>query len=104
MEVRIKHYLISGRVQGVGYRAFARKCASELGLKGWVRNLADGRVEAIVQGEMAKLSELEQKLRMGPTHGRVESLMVTDWSHAENFSDFQIRKDGLEPCSIESHH
>ncbi|NJL26073.1 MAG: acylphosphatase, partial [Calothrix sp. SM1_5_4] len=56
-----KHYLISGRVQGVGFRAFKHRRAVELGLRGWVRNLSDGRVEVLARGPGETLSQFESR-------------------------------------------
>lgn len=98
MEDLTKHYLISGRVQGVGFRAFARRQAEELKLKGWVRNLADGRVEALVSGSESLLKDFEGRLRRGPEHGSVESLQVTIWDDKPLTTDFEVRKDGSKPC------
>ena len=61
-----RKYLITGRVQGVGYRYFTVRAARELGLSGWVRNLRDGRVEVLAVGVHRKLSDLEGELRVGP--------------------------------------
>jgi acylphosphatase len=61
-----RRYIISGRVQGVGYRYFAQKHAVELGLSGYARNLDDGRVEVFAVGPERKLSELAGRLRQGP--------------------------------------
>ena len=60
MSEHSKHYLISGRVQGVGFRAFTARHATELDLKGWVRNLNDGRVEAVATGPATVLEEFEK--------------------------------------------
>ena len=59
-------FLISGRVQGVGFRWWTRRTATRLGLSGTVRNLPDGRVEVRARGSVAALDELELKLRIGP--------------------------------------
>lgn len=93
MEDLTKHYLISGRVQGVGYRAFAEREARGLGLKGWVRNLADGRVEACARGPKLLLGRFEAMLRAGPASARVESLAVTNWDAQEALNDFEVRKE-----------
>ena len=66
-----KHYLVSGRVQGVSYRASTATKAKELGLSGWVRNLVDGRVELMACGPAALLSELEAWLWQGPAAAEV---------------------------------
>jgi len=66
-------FLVTGRVQGVGYRAFARDAASQLGLVGWCRNTPDGcSVEGLVQGEKRALAEFRDKLWDGP--GKVEDV------------------------------
>ncbi len=71
-------YRIEGRVQGVGFRAFVRRRARELGLDGWVRNAADGTVEAEATGDRASLDAFEDHLRQGPPAGRVGSLQVRE--------------------------
>lgn len=68
--------LVQGHVQGVGYRAFARRHALDLGLAGYVENLADGRVEIVAEGDEAELEVLLVKLRMGPAHAEVEDVEV----------------------------
>jgi acylphosphatase len=61
-----RRWFISGRVQGVGYRYFAQRAASALGLSGYARNLDDGRVEVYAVGPVKKLDELAGALRQGP--------------------------------------
>jgi acylphosphatase len=94
MEDLTKHYLISGRVQGVGYRAFAQRTALGFKLKGWVRNLNDGRVEVMAQGKANTLQAFENQLREGPMHGRVDTMIVEEWKSPDVLSDFEVRKDG----------
>ncbi len=98
MEDQTKHYLISGRVQGVGFRRFVEKTARELQLRGWVRNLNDGRVEAWVEGPPATLLKLEQELRKGPSLSRVDSLVMSERA-GRQCRDFQVRSDGDQPCT-----
>lgn len=69
-------YLISGRVQGVFYRAGAQHQASALGLRGWVRNLMDGRVELLACGDQVTLDELEKWLQIGPDYAKVSNIEV----------------------------
>lgn len=69
-----KRYLVHGRVQGVSFRANACSKAQELGLTGWVRNLADGRVEAVATGEAGVLDSFERWLWQGPEFARVTSV------------------------------
>lgn len=95
-----KHYFISGRVQGVGFRAFTQKLGSELGLKGWVRNLADGRVETVAKGPSAVLLQFEQRLRRGPSRSTVEAVVAVELSSlVDNLVDFEVRKDAVQPWS-----
>lgn len=84
-------YLVSGRVQGVFYRASTQKKAQALGLTGWTKNLADGRVEVLACGEEAKLKELEAWLWQGPSHASVEAIEVTAIENDEAFDSFGIR-------------
>jgi acylphosphatase len=69
-----RRWFISGRVQGVGYRYFAQRAASTLGLTGYTRNLDDGRVEVYAVGPGEKLSELSGSLRQGPRWGDVRGV------------------------------
>lgn len=64
-------YLVSGVVQGVGFRYFVLRQAERVGVVGWVRNLPDGRVEVVAGGESDQLSELEKALWTGPSRSRV---------------------------------
>ncbi len=85
-----KRWLISGRVQGVGFRYFAQAKASELGLSGWARNLDDGRVEVYAAGPPAKLSDLAAALYMGPRMAIVRNVEEREDS-VEQRSGFSIR-------------
>ncbi len=67
-----RHWLVSGRVQGVGFRAFCVRAANSLGVDGWVRNLPDGRVEVVATGRPDDLARLADALRRGPGFARVE--------------------------------
>ena len=98
MEDVTKHYLISGRVQGVGFRAYAKRTAGELGLRGWVRNLKDGRVEAVAQGTSEILGLFAENLKATRGPALVESLHVEDWTSSAACNGFTVQKDGLEPC------
>ena len=67
-------YRITGRVQGVGFRFFARTAARRLGVQGWVRNCADGSVEALAVGSQDQLQAFEEALRRGPAAGHVSAV------------------------------
>lgn len=73
-----RRFLISGRVQGVGFRYFTQAAAAHAGLAGWVRNLPDGRVEAAAEGEPAALTAFEAQLRQGPPGSRVDHVDVAE--------------------------
>ncbi len=71
-------FLVSGMVQGVGFRWFVARHARVLGLSGYARNLPDGRVEVVAAGDGGALGRLEQLLRAGPAHARVEEVERED--------------------------
>jgi acylphosphatase len=71
-----RRFLITGRVQGVGFRWFAHAAADRDGLHGWVRNLPDGRVEAHAEGDADALERFERALRHGPPGARVDDIEV----------------------------
>jgi acylphosphatase len=75
-------YLVSGRVQGVYYRAATAEVAQRLELRGWAKNLPDGRVEVVAAGPKAKLVELAGWLWKGPPAARVDSVQVEQWEGA----------------------
>lgn len=81
--------LVSGRVQGVGYRMFARRVALDLGLSGHAENLADGRVEVVAEGNEADLKRFLHRLGGGPPHALVRSL-ETQWSEGAGLNGFAI--------------
>ncbi len=85
------HLLISGRVQGVFYRASTRKEARSRGLTGWVRNLPDGRVEAVVEGPPDPVEALIAWCHRGPTFARVDSVDVRRSEPTGEFEDFDVR-------------
>ncbi len=91
-----RHIWISGRVQGVGYRWFACQAARARGISGWVRNIADGRVELFAQATPALLDNLVEALREGPPAARVESVRWDPTSEetvptGNASNDFEIR-------------
>jgi acylphosphatase len=73
-----RRFLISGHVQGVGFRYFTEAAASRDGIHGWVRNLPDGRVEVAAEGEAAAIERLERALRAGPRGARVDGVDATE--------------------------
>jgi len=88
----VLHFLVRGRVQGVGFRWFVHREASELELKGWVRNTEEGDVEVVVAGSEQALDELRDSLRRGPRGSRVDRVVEHPLveSEGENLSIFKI--------------
>ncbi|MFN7993593.1 MAG: acylphosphatase [Bryobacteraceae bacterium] len=82
-------YFVRGRVQGVGYRDYAQRVAVSLGLKGYVRNLDDGRVEVYAAGSAGQLSDLAAALRKGPRLSDVRGVEEQE-AALQHYSDFQI--------------
>ena len=86
------HYLVKGRVQGVGFRWFVQREASEIGLKGWVRNTDEGDVEIVAAGDLEDLTELKDALRKGSRGSRVDAVIEHELaeSEGENLGEFNI--------------
>jgi len=91
MPIVCRHVLVSGRVQGVGFRWHARAKAEELGLAGWVRNLPDGRVEALVEGEAPAVEAMLAWLARGPSAARVTGVQVVERA-SEGLTSFEQRR------------
>jgi acylphosphatase len=83
--------LIRGLVQGVGYRYFAERAARHLGLRGFVRNLPDGRVEAVASGADEDIQTFITQLRQGPAAGRVHGIDISETTLEDTVSRFEIR-------------
>ncbi|GGM91179.1 acylphosphatase [Thermus composti] len=81
--------LVKGKVQGVGYRAFAQRKALELGLSGYAENLPDGRVEVVAEGPKEDLEVFLQHLRQGPRLARVEEVEV-HWAEEAGLKGFHV--------------
>src|ERR1035438_9127618 len=88
----VLHFLIQGRVQGVGFRWYVQRVAGQLDLRGWVRNTEEGEVEVVASGSPDELAELRASLRRGPRGARVDRLVEhsLDDGEAEELSSFRI--------------
>jgi acylphosphatase len=86
-----RRFVIGGRVQGVGFRVFAQDAASIEGVHGYVRNLLDGRVEVVVEGDQESVDRVERALRRGPSAARVESVEVEPAAPTHRATGFHIR-------------
>ena len=89
----VLHFLIRGRVQGVGFRWFVHREASELNLHGWVRNTEEGEVEVVASGPTEDLDDLRASLRRGPRGSRVDGILehTLDESEAASLDAFRIQ-------------
>jgi acylphosphatase len=88
----VLHFLVQGRVQGVGFRWFVHREASELELRGWVRNTEDGDVEIVAAGTPEDLAELRASVKRGPRGSRVDRVVEhsLDESEAKDLQSFRI--------------
>ncbi|MGA2780465.1 MAG: acylphosphatase [Smithella sp.] len=85
------HVYISGRVQGVFFRAETQRAAKSFNLTGWVRNIADGRVEALFEGEDANVDKMIAWCHIGPPAARVKEVLTEEESYTGEFRDFSIK-------------
>ena len=85
-----RRFLVSGRVQGVGFRYFTQDVAVREGVTGWVRNLPDGRVEARAEGEREAVLRLERAIRSGPRGARVDTVAVDDEEPTGAYAAFRV--------------
>ena len=86
-----RHVRLSGRVQGVFFRAWAQGHARELGVSGWIRNCPDGSVEAHLGGDEQAVERMVERMRRGPSNARVDEFEVED-AQAEDLGRFQVRR------------
>lgn len=92
-----RRFLISGRVQGVGFRRFTCTEARSLGVVGWVRNLTDGRVEALASGTIDQLKALKEILKKGPVSAHVEKVEENQVTHRLQSITFEQVSTGEQP-------
>ena len=92
MENRRAHVWISGRVQGVFFRAYARDAAQVIGVTGWIRNLPDGRVEAVFEGESDKVERMIEWCREGSPMSRIERVDLLVEVYTGDFDGIAITR------------
>ena len=85
-----RRYVITGRVQGVGFRYFMQDAALREGVTGWVRNRPDGRVEALVEGDAEAVTRVERAVRSGPRGARVDEVSVDDEEPTGAYRTFSV--------------
>jgi acylphosphatase len=88
-----RRVLVTGRVQGVGFRFFVEEAARFEGVRGWVRNRPDGRVEAFLEGDQEAVTRIEQKMRRGPAGARVSTVIVDAEPPSGIRAGFEIVRD-----------
>jgi acylphosphatase len=89
--IRARHYLVRGRVQGVGFRWFVQRVAERLGILGYARNLPSGEVEVRAHADEAVLDLFKQELWIGPPAARVSEVIEQDLPLTNSYSTFHIR-------------
>jgi acylphosphatase len=90
MQQVTRQIVVSGRVQGVGFRYFAQKNARLHGVNGYVKNLYDGRVEVVAEGESEQVEQFIEVLKQGPVFGRVENVEVTSLPYENRYETFNV--------------
>lgn len=85
------HVWVKGRVQGVGFRAYVEYSARQAGVTGWVRNVGYDTVEAVAEGERAKVEQFIEWIKQGPRASRVEESKV-EWEDARGEREFGVRR------------
>ena len=88
--IAAKRYMVSGLVQGVGYRYFVTMAADELGICGYVKNLFNGDVEVYAIGDEAAHTELLKRLKRGPSHSRVRDVIVEECTVSDKYTSFEV--------------
>ncbi len=88
--IKTRRYVVTGRVQGVGFRWYVEREARLLGVSGWVRNRADGSVEVLAAGSNDQLNSLYDKLKQGPRAARVDDVDVEETAPLTDMGTFRI--------------
>jgi len=91
MAIKRAHVYVSGRVQGVFFRAWVSDQARRLGLTGWVRNRFDGRVEAVFEGSPEEVGQIVKLCHEGPDHARIDTVLDDYSEPVEGFTSFEVR-------------
>ena len=92
MDLAKKYFLVSGKVQGVSFRYFTLQTAMNMNIKGWVRNLRDGRVEGVAVAHEEACDSFFTKLKLGPDKAEVSEIRVIDLDEIEDVIEFDIKE------------
>ncbi len=90
-EILTKHVVITGRVQGVYFRAYTKDAAEQYKINGWVKNKSDGTVEAVIQGKKEDIEQMIQWFHTGSPASSVNNVIVKDKPGSPNFTEFEIK-------------
>jgi acylphosphatase len=93
MENKMVHVFIQGRVQGVYFRQNTQKIAEKQNVKGWIRNLSDGRVEAVFEGNVSDVDKVIEWCRKGPVGAKVDDIKITEENYYNEYDEFKIISD-----------
>lgn len=85
-----KEIILYGKVQGVGFRRFAKLVADQLNIKGYVKNQNDNQLDIIAQGDKNRLKEFIDLIKQGPLLAKIEKCEIKSWDSQENFQEFRI--------------
>ena len=85
------HILVSGRVQGVGFRYFVQRNAEKFGVRGYAKNLTNGDVEVLAEGDKAALDEFLVLLKQGPPAGRIDRIQIDELECSGGYTGYEIR-------------
>ncbi|HSF25043.1 MAG TPA: acylphosphatase [Blastocatellia bacterium] len=85
-----RRFIVRGRVQGVGFRYFAIRAARGLGIVGTVRNMPDGSVEAVAEGETDAIIRFRRELERGPSYSHVSAVEETEHPASDRYKDFEV--------------
>jgi acylphosphatase len=92
MRARGRRWLVTGRVQGVGFRWYVLEAARRCGVDGEVKNLPDGRVEVRATGSASRLASLLDEIRKGPRHSRVDDVLESMLDADQGFDGFKVQR------------
>lgn len=87
---RAARFIVQGTVQGIFFRQFVKEHADKLGLTGFVRNLTNGDVEVLAEGEIEKIERLSTFVKKGPEHSQIRHVQIEERKWSDSFKDFQI--------------
>jgi acylphosphatase len=87
-----RRYIVRGRVQGVGFRYFARRLADAFDIRGYVRNASDGSVEIVASGSAENLRSFREQVEIGPSGARVDAVVAEELNE-QNFHGFRVTGD-----------